>query len=115
MSLVDLRYTPEEIKERTTEQKAEMASMPDTPWGLRVSLSEREMAKLGVNGKEFKVGQEITAQVKFKITACSCRQDEYDKEMRSNADLVIVAMSPIEDNKDARAKAADTMYDNPKS
>lgn len=47
MKLIDMAYTPAEIKE----EKAEMTSkpkVPSYPWGLQLRLEKEELAKLGI-------------------------------------------------------------------
>ena len=78
----------------------------DYPWGLRVTLNNEVMKKLGIGLP--KVGAEMMLIGKVKVLSTSTRQD--GEETNSNVDLQITDIGLADDDAAPQKSAADTLY-----
>lgn len=78
----------------------------DYPWGLRVTLNNEVMKKLGIDLP--KVGAEMMLIGKVKVLSTSTRQD--GEETNSNVDLQITDIGLADDDAAPQKSAADTLY-----
>ncbi|MCC3733707.1 hypothetical protein LLS47_12290 [Rouxiella badensis] len=78
----------------------------DYPWGLRVTLNNDVMQKLGIPLP--KVGSEMMLIGKVKVLSTSTRQD--GEETNNNCDLQITDIGLADDTAAPQKSAADTLY-----
>ncbi|WP_271311453.1 capsid staple protein [Yersinia intermedia] len=78
----------------------------DYPWGLRITLNNETLKKLGIALP--KVGDVLELVGKVKVLSTSTRED--GEEICSNADLQITDIGLISGNVEAAKSAADTLY-----
>lgn len=81
MSMVDMALTGEELKENTLPAMPEMASQPRYPYGLSISLSEKELEKLKLSA-ECEVGDMIHLVGMAKVTSISANDTQDGKSCR---------------------------------
>jgi hypothetical protein len=81
MTLKNLAYSAEEIKERSpklAETPPEYGG-PKYPWGLSLHLDEGSMEKLGLDIAKFKIGQKVPLSVIATVTSLSMNETEHGK------------------------------------
>ncbi|MFQ6256117.1 capsid staple protein [Yersinia enterocolitica] len=78
----------------------------DYPWGLRITLNNETLKKLGIALP--KVGDVLELVGKVKVLSTSTRED--GEETTSNAELQITDIGLIAGNVEAAKSAADTLY-----
>ncbi|NIL23531.1 hypothetical protein HB991_13560 [Yersinia mollaretii] len=78
----------------------------DYPWGLRITLNNETLKKLGIALP--KVGDVLELVGKVKVLSTSTRED--GEETTSNADLQITDIGLLAGNVEAAKSAADTLY-----
>ncbi len=65
----------------------EMPEKPDFPFGLRISFTHEDLAKLGLDPEDARVGGVFTAQIKARITDVGHHEDENGKRSRVEAQI----------------------------
>ncbi len=87
MQMQDMKLSPEESAEQGS---TVMAEKPDYPYGLKLSLDEESLSKLGLVNPI--VGQRIMIQAYADVCCVSAYQDQ-GSEMEMKADLQITDMA----------------------
>lgn len=66
MALVSMKR-----QKKTKKEGKDTACWPDEvyPWGLRISLSQEELDKLGIKAVSFKIGSDVSISASAKITS----------------------------------------------
>lgn len=77
MKLVSLQRTAAEKKAEEQHWKEASPEAPDYPWGLRLSLGEKEIAKLGLGNP--KLGDVLDLTGKVKVVSVSMSESENHK------------------------------------
>lgn len=77
-----------------------LADQPDYPYGLRISLTEKELAKLGSDGSECFVGGILHIHALGRITSVSSTDGEMGKNCRVEVQLEDLAIES-EDSENA--------------
>lgn len=102
MALVDMKHTPEDIKE----EKAEYASPPiytppAYPYGLCISLGEDELEKLGLGSCECSPGDGLQFIAMAKVTSASKREMSDGKtDSRVELQITHIALGPLHDEEE---------------
>ncbi len=78
----------------------------DYPWGLRITLNNETLKKLGITLP--KVGAEMLLAGKVKVLSTSTRED--GDETNSSVDLQITDIGLMDDSAAPQKTAADTLY-----
>lgn len=92
MNLINMACTPkEEASERETLLGIEEPDEPKYPYGLRLSLDEESMQKLGLEGL-LQVGSVVTIMAKAKVVGAS--ENEILDETERRIDIQITDMAP---------------------
>lgn len=91
-ALVSMQVTAADRAEAETAPALE--SLPDYPWGLRISLSERELAKLGLPA-DCAVGDQISFDCCARV--CSVSLNDSESGASARVELQITEMAVDED------------------
>lgn len=70
-------------------------SQEEYPWGLRITLNNEELLKLGIDVTSFTVGETIGLTAKAKVTDLSSSEDDHGA--RQNISLQITSLAISED------------------
>lgn len=99
MKLKSMKISPEEMKmERSMVSQPEM---PEYPYGLRISLNDETMKKLGI--KELpKIGEYF--MIAAKACVCSVSQHESTEHQHRHMELQIEDMAVMQEKPDAAKK-----------
>lgn len=101
--MIDLKYTKADKKKRTGDYpEPAMTNSESYPWGLKVTLDQETLAKLGRAAKTFEIGEAFTASAKFKVVSVSQESD------RSDVGLQITALDLSKPGKVAAAESKKT-------
>lgn len=111
--LVDMAYTKAELKEEKKEMSVGYGGEPNPyPWGLCLSLEEKELDKLGI--KELpEVGAEFHMMVIAKVTSVNhSAREGYDEDMRVGMQItmaqVLMAESASRERQEYRTEGKET-------
>ncbi len=86
--MVNLAYTPKELKEEKAEYGSMVNEPPKYPYGLSVCLNDETLVKLGKTIADFPVGSSITLPCTLLITGVASRKDSSgDEEQEVNATI----------------------------
>lgn len=113
MPLKSLAYSADEIAEHKAEQ-AKYSVMPSDyagpkyPWGLSITFEDASLAKMGMDAKDFKPGEEMPIAGTLRITGISMNERE-DGTKSQCVNAVLVAIDTSGPAK-TTAQAADTIY-----
>jgi len=99
MALVDMKRPKAEIEKMEVPQEVEQDKYP---YGLRITLEDAELGKLGISVKELDVGNEMSVKAIAKITNLEDR-DSSGRGHRQSASLQIIKLDiPKPNGKTAR-------------
>lgn len=76
MTLVDLAYTHDELKDRMITSPCPISDSPKYPWGLQISLDNKTLEKLNCDFSDWKVGDVIPLDIIAKVTSVSANETE---------------------------------------
>lgn len=71
-------------------------SKEEYPWGLRITLNNEELLKLGIDVTSFTVGETVGLTAKAKVTDLSSSEDDHGT--RQNISLQITSLAISEDS-----------------
>ncbi|WP_320008466.1 capsid staple protein [Maridesulfovibrio sp.] len=80
MKLVDMRRKPEKKKGKDSPAVVE-PEHEDFPWGLRLSLDDEVVSKLGLKPSELKVGSTVKLEAKAFVCGARAQPDGKDKHI----------------------------------
>lgn len=80
--MVDMSMSPEEQKADCPMVMSDMSNQPRYPYGLAISLGQDELDKLGVDYKDWNVGDAFNLDATAKITSISEHENEGGKKCR---------------------------------
>jgi hypothetical protein len=106
MAMVSMEQSAEEADEGYGEVDDERSDKPKYPYGLRITLDDGSLAKLGLTQPP-KVGSTMTLTAKVTVCSASSYEDQ-DGEPESSSTLQITAMEIGEDQD--RPDAASMLY-----
>lgn len=97
--MTSLKYTPEEMIENVS-GVSPMMEPPEYPYGTCLCLNEKLIEKLGVDHKDWKVGDEFSLDILVKVKSIS----------ENSAELQITDIEP-EEHEDAEEKEHESADD----
>jgi hypothetical protein len=107
--MVNLAYTPKEIKEEKAEYSTIVNDVPKYPYGLSICLNEETLSKLGKTINDFQVNSTITIPCTLLVTGVSSRKNSSGAEEQEVSATITDMDIPDAQGKDPAA----TMYDKP--
>lgn len=103
-AMADMRRTEAEKEEAAEAAIPTAASMEDYPWGLRICLTEAELAKIGFESGELEVGDMVHLHCFATVTSCSENSTDQGKTCRVEMTLThISAEDEDEENEEEEA------------
>lgn len=89
MKLVSMKITKQEKAE---EKKAETLKQPDYSWGLRLSLDDECMGKLGLDASKMTAGESVSLTAKAKVVSTSVNASEGKKHQGVELQITDMAL-----------------------
>lgn len=103
-AMVDMRRTEAEKEEAAEAAIPTASSMEDYPWGLRICLTETELAKLGFDKGDLEVGDMIHLHAFVTVTSVSENSTDQGTNCRVECTLThISAEDEDEENEEEEA------------
>lgn len=100
MDLIDMKHSPKEREEESEEAKEQKG--PEYPWGLKITLGEDELEKLGL-GENPKSGEEFEIHAKgFVCEERESSSDDYGDDRSVTIQLTSVGLEPEEEEEDGK-------------
>jgi len=115
--LVSMEYDDEDKHDSLATAPMPMPEQPDYPYGLRITLSEKELAKLELDPDEAESGASFTGVFRARITSVSKEERDGKKTCRIEAQiekLAVDADNELPGEKDRGQRRRSMLYDRKK-